>query len=164
MTGVAQAHSAVMRSQTESIERHAVVREAESWIGTPFHHMGRIKGRNGGVDCAYSCAMIYHAALPDRVPALAFGYYAPGWNLSKRGAAPERYLATVTAMPGVREVQEPLPGDLALFHWGLAWAHGAVVVGWPHIIHADMNAGFVALAAANQGRLSRQRARFFSFW
>ena len=150
--------------RTEAEERRAVVREANTWIGTPFHHMGRVKGRTGGVDCAYCCALVYHAALPDRVPAMDFGYYAPTWNMSKKSAAPERYLATVLALPGVCEVAAPSPGDLALFHWGLAWAHGAVVIDWPVIVHADMNAGFVALVLANEGRLARRQRRFFSFW
>ena len=29
--------------------RAAVVKEAESWIGTPFHHAARVKG--AGIDC-----------------------------------------------------------------------------------------------------------------
>jgi cell wall-associated NlpC family hydrolase len=145
-------------------ERRAVIAEARSWEGTPFHHMGRIKGPQGGCDCATSIAAIYHAALPHRVPEMVFGYYAPGWNLSRAGAAAERYLATVQAIPGVREVALPLPGDLVLFHWGLAWAHGAVVVAWPLILHADMSAGKVRGDRADLGRLKRRRVRFFSFW
>jgi cell wall-associated NlpC family hydrolase len=30
--------------------RAAVVAEARSWLGTPFHHQGRVKA--AGVDCA----------------------------------------------------------------------------------------------------------------
>ena len=148
---------------TEQIERHAVVREAESWIGTPFHHMGRLKGRNGGVDCAYSCAMIYHAALPDRVPAMEFGYYAPGWNMSRKGATGERYLSTVQDIPGVREVEKPHGGDLALFRWGLAWAHGAIVVAWPQIIHADMNAGCRDRRSRRSGAAAAPAEALFQF-
>ncbi len=29
----------------EQAQRQAVLSLAESWIGTPFHHQGRIKGR-----------------------------------------------------------------------------------------------------------------------
>ena len=37
--------------------REAVIREAKSWIGTPFHHAARIKG--AGVDCLMLLAEIY---------------------------------------------------------------------------------------------------------
>ena len=30
-------------------QRQRVVAEAETWLRTPYHHMGRIKG--GGIDC-----------------------------------------------------------------------------------------------------------------
>ena len=33
----------------ELAQRLAVVAEAESWLGTPYHHEARIKGH--GVDC-----------------------------------------------------------------------------------------------------------------
>lgn len=32
--------------------RAAIVAEARSWVDTPFHHQGRLKGEKGGVDCA----------------------------------------------------------------------------------------------------------------
>src|SRR5579885_82297 len=154
-------------------ERGAVVAEALSWEGTAFHHMGRRKIRRtadgavadrGGADCAYATLLIYRAAVPQRVPALQFGYYAPTWNLTRAGAAGERYLATVLALPGVREVETPGPGDLALFRWGLAWAHGAVVIQWPMIAHANAEARRFMRDRADQGRLARRPRRFFTFW
>ena len=33
----------------EEREREKLVAEALSWLGTPYHHAGRVKG--GGVDC-----------------------------------------------------------------------------------------------------------------
>jgi hypothetical protein len=33
------------------VQRADVVRMARSYIGTPFHHLGRVKGPNGGIDC-----------------------------------------------------------------------------------------------------------------
>ena len=157
-------------------ERAAVVAEALAWEGTAFHHMGRLKIRRdadgvvldrGGADCAYATLLIYRAALPHRVPAMEFGYYAPTWNLSRESAAGERYLATVTALPGVREVaagEMPGPGDLALFRGGLAWAHGAIVIGWPMIAHANAEAGCFMRDRVDQGRLARRPRRFFTFW
>lgn len=31
--------------------RSQIVAEARTWIGTPWHHQGRLKGPSGGVDC-----------------------------------------------------------------------------------------------------------------
>jgi len=31
--------------------RAQIVAEARTWIGTPWHHQGRLKGPGGGVDC-----------------------------------------------------------------------------------------------------------------
>jgi cell wall-associated NlpC family hydrolase len=159
----------------ERAERAAVVVEALTWLGTAFHHMGRIKikrdsqGRvidRGGADCAYATMMIYHAALPARVPAMEFGYYAAAWNLSRKSAAAETYLATVLGLEHVRETDTPLPGDLVLYRWGLAWAHGAIVMspGWPAIAHASWEAKMFTRDLGDQGRLARRQKRFFSFW
>jgi hypothetical protein len=49
-------------------ERQAVIAEARSWIGTPFHDRARVKG--AGVDCLQLLIASYHAAglLPDLRP------------------------------------------------------------------------------------------------
>jgi hypothetical protein len=70
----------------------------------------------------------------------------------------------VTSLPGVREVAEALPGDLALFRWGLAWAHGAIVLDWPVIAHANAEAQCFMRDRGDQGRLARRPRRFFTFW
>lgn len=158
-------------------ERAAVIREAVSWLGTAFHHRGRVKATRdatgavidkGGVDCAQSIYLIYRAALPARVPeiAAADAHYAFTWNLSKETAGEERYLNTVIAHAREIERDAARPGDLALFRWGLAWAHGAVVMppGWPSIAHANADAGVFMLDRADLGRLARRAARFFTLW
>jgi cell wall-associated NlpC family hydrolase len=155
--------------------RAAIVREALSWLGTAFHHRGRVKAvrdasgaiaDGGGVDCAQSVYLIYRAACPTRVPeiAVADGHYAFQWNLAKATAGEERYLNTVLAH--ARETREPLPGDLALFRWGLAYAHGAIVMppGYPAIAHANANAGLFMLDRADLGRFARRPVRFFTLF
>jgi hypothetical protein len=39
--------------------RAAVIGEAETWLLTPYHHMGRVKG--GGTDCLMLLAEVYEA-------------------------------------------------------------------------------------------------------
>jgi cell wall-associated NlpC family hydrolase len=160
---------------TAVAERAAVVRETLTWRFTAFHHRGRVKATRdehglvldrGGVDCAQSVYLIYRAAVPHLVPEIADAdrHYAFAWNLSKETAHEERYLKTV--LDHAREVAHALPGDLALFQWGLAWAHGAIVVppGWPAIAHANADAGMFMTDRADAGRLKLRRVRFFSLW
>src|ERR1700691_4034620 len=98
---------------TENCERDAVVAEALSWIGTAYHHAGRVKIRRdeagrvverGGADCATATYLIFRAALPARVPEIDLGTWSPQWNLSRQAAEAERYLMTVAGVPGVREL------------------------------------------------------------
>ena len=42
--------------------RNRVCRIARSWLGTPYHHMGRVKG--AGVDCAMFPLEVYREELP----------------------------------------------------------------------------------------------------
>jgi cell wall-associated NlpC family hydrolase len=76
---------------------------------------------------------------------------------------------TVAALPGVRErrgIAELQPGDLVLYRFAHAWAHGAIVVqpGWPAIVHANGTAGMVMRDRGRDGRLARAPIRCFSFW
>ena len=69
-------------------ERAAVVAEARSWLCTPYHHMGRVKG--AGVDCATLLAEAYARAgviAPVEIP-----FYPPDWHLHREA---ERYLGFV---------------------------------------------------------------------
>jgi cell wall-associated NlpC family hydrolase len=55
----------------EMEERLRVVRVAQSWLGTPYHHHAALRGV--GVDCAYLLIEVYAEAevIPRRDP----GYY-----------------------------------------------------------------------------------------
>jgi cell wall-associated NlpC family hydrolase len=88
---------------------------------------------------------------PEPIP-----FYPPDWHLH-RGI--ERYLDGV--MQYAREVAEAEPGDVALFKFGRSFAHGAVVVEWPRLIHAWHNAG-VVYGDASQAPLAPRTVRFFS--
>ncbi len=132
--------------------RGAVLGEAQSWLGTPYHHMGRVRG--AGTDCLMLLAEIYTAVgiiSPVSVP-----FYPPDWHLHRSA---ERYLEGILAY--AREIALPEPGDAALFKFGRCFAHGAVVVGWPRLIHAWHGAG-VIYGDAHQAPLATREVRFFS--
>ena len=113
----------------ERTQRAAVVAEALTWQGTPYHHGGRVKG--AGVDCAMLLAEVYAAV--GLAPRIEPEPYPPDWHLHR---GEQRFLAWVAryAFP----VESPLPGDVAMYRYGRAAAHGAIVIAWPQIIHAHL--------------------------
>lgn len=136
-------------------QRETVVAEARRWIGTPYHHAGRVRG--AGVDCAMLPAEVYAAC--GLVPRLEPEHYPPDWHLHRDA---ERYLAVVTRH--ACEVPEPTgPGDFVAWRWGRCFAHGAIIVRWPEIIHAMIHVG-VVLDHGEQGRLANRARRFFTLW
>jgi cell wall-associated NlpC family hydrolase len=140
---------------TADEQRAAVVTEARTWLNTPYHHAARCKG--AGVDCAMLPAAIYEAV--GLIPAVAVDHYPPDWHLHRDV---ERYLEVVTGH--AREVAAPTgPGDFVLYRWGRCFAHGAIIVDWPEIIHALIDVG-VVLDLGEAGRLAGRDRRFFTLW
>ena len=136
----------------KACKRVAVTREAETWLGTPYHHMGRVKG--AGTDCLMMLAEVYEAA--GVIPHIEVPFYPPDWHLHRDG---ERYLEGV--MQYAHEiVGPPQPGGVALFKFGRCFAHGAIVIEWPRLIHACYSGG-VLYADAEQPLLARRTVRFF---
>jgi len=145
---VSEAHTAVPIDR----RRLAVITEARGWLRTPYHHMGRVKGC--GTDCLMLLAEVYERA--GVVPHIDVPFYAPDWNLHRDA---ERYLGGV--MEYAREVKgSPQQGDVVVFKFGRCFAHGAIVVAWPRLIHAWWNAG-VVYGDADQPPLVGRPARFF---
>ena len=115
----------------EQQERDDFVRCALTYVGTPYHNRGMLKGV--GVDCAtlLVCAgqdagLIGEVTLPQ---------YSAQWHLH-RGS--EKYLATI--LNWAHEVDFPaLKGDIILWRFGRSFSHAAIVIEWPRIVHAYMN-------------------------
>jgi cell wall-associated NlpC family hydrolase len=119
--------------RTEDEARAAVVKEAMEWEGTPYMPCARVKGKNGGVDCLTFVAGVFEAA--GVIDPVVIPHYPRDWHLHQKE---ERY------MNGVREYCNeiegpPLPGDIVLWKFGHCFAHGAIVIKWPMIIHAWAN-------------------------
>jgi len=145
----------------EQNQRLAVLAEARSWLRTPYHHMGRVKG--AGVDCAMLPAEVYAAC--GLIPVQEVEHYPMDWHLHQTG---ERYLAQV--LRHAHEVATPKPGDLVLWRYGRCLAHGAIVLGWPQIIHAVNGLGVLLDDGDSPNILHRSRQRgqrerrFYSLW
>ncbi len=151
----------------ESAQRQAVLAEAESWIGTPFHHQGRVKGPQGGVDCAMLLLEVFLAAgvikggtgVSPAIPG-----YSQQWHLHR---AQERYLEMVRNLGGREIFALPLHGDIAVWKIGRAYSHGAIVLLWPCIIHAaaaPVGACVLDNALSSALNLDRYPVKFFSAW
>jgi NlpC/P60 family len=141
-------------------QRAAVVKEACSWLGTPFHDLARCK--HAGVDCAQFIAGAYENAGVARN--LVIDFYSPQWHLHRDS---ERYIDGLVAN-GAHEISEAdaKPGDIVLFKQGRTYSHGAIVVDWPHIIiHAVKIMRGVCFSDVTRDRfLTSRDRRFFSFW
>ena len=154
---------------TEQEQRAAIVAEARSFEGTLYHHKGTLKIKRdadggvidrGGVDCAWFPFLVYSAVglIPPQTPE-TMESYPPDWYLHRDE---ERYLKTVETF--ARRVDVPGPGDFVLWKVGRLFAHGAIVIDWPLIIHAHRMVGQVTLDQGNGGWLGDKEHLFFSVW
>jgi cell wall-associated NlpC family hydrolase len=133
--------------------RAAIVTEAKSWIGTPFHHEARIKG--AGVDCLQ--LLVGVAQNVGIIGEIKIPHYSPDFHLHRDDETYyEGLLKYLTEIPG-----PPGPGDVALFKLTRIFWHGAIVVEWPRVIHADWNNG-VVWGDVNLKPLRDHPVKFFS--
>jgi cell wall-associated NlpC family hydrolase len=123
-----------------------------SWLRTPYHHMGAVKG--AGVDCAMLLVRVFQDA--GLVPQFDPRPYDMTWHLHR---SEERYLGFI--VQHADEVYRPEPGDIVVYKFGRAYAHGAIVIAWPEIIHAHMSAGNVELADGEKGWLFGRPRRYY---
>ena len=137
--------------------RARVLAEALTWLGTPYHHRGKLKGI--GVDCAQLPLCVYAGAgvLAD----FDTGPYPADWHQHRDE---ERYAAIVLTVG--RELPDPRaarPGDLILWKFGRAYSHGTLLIDRPLVIHASRKDGGVVLAdIARDSEFIGRPARAFS--
>ncbi len=133
--------------------RNKVIEEAKTWLMTPYHHQGRVKGV--GIDCLTLLAEVYErAGVIDHVEP---GNYSQQWMLHR---SEEKYIKGL--MIYCDEIERPGRADIAVWKIGRTYSHGAIVVDWPLIIHAYLPEGFVVYGDASRGELSTRPVRFFS--
>jgi NlpC/P60 family putative phage cell wall peptidase len=134
-------------------ERAAVVAEAITWIGTPYHHHARLKGI--GVDCAQILIAVY-AGL-GLAPEVAPGIYPPDWHLNHSS---ELYLHWLQ-QAGAQRVDSPLPGDVAVFKFGRTFSHGAICVEDGSFIHSYLRLGVIR-SRLTEAPLQGREVQFWS--
>ncbi len=147
----------IIRPQTkEQRERLAVVEEAKTWIGTPYHTNADVKG--AGIDCGMLLVRVY--VDTGVIEPFDPRPYPSQWAFHQKA---ERYLAIVLRF-GKEFPGPPLPGDLAMFKVGNCWAHGVIVIDWPLVIHANPPGVCDYHNIGKDFALSKREIRFFSPW
>lgn len=116
---------------SEAAARERVLAVAETYIGTPFHDHGEVRGV--GVDCATFLKCVFVEA--GIIAPFAIGHYSPQFFLHQ---SEERYLGWMRKFGREVARAEAGPGDVVLYAIGKCFAHGALIdgPGWPSIIHA----------------------------
>ena len=136
--------------------RQRVLAEAESWVGTRFHHMARVKG--AGVDCGQLLLAVYEncGCMPHVNP----GYYPPDFH---RHNDLEWYAGILLEHCVEISNYNLMPADIVLFKMKDAkvFSHGGIIVDYPWIIHAAFAQKRVTKAMADNGWLRALNRRYF---
>jgi len=124
--------------------RKAILAEARSWLGTPYHHKGRVKGV--GADCGGLLYEVYSTQFalepfPDTYPM--------DWALHR---GDEIYLAFIERY--ISETFQLLPADIIVFQYGRTYSHAGIFTERGGVIHAWGRQGF--------GSVRESPMRFFN--
>lgn len=116
-------------SLLEQTQRKSVVAEAISWLRTPWHHMGAVKGV--GVDCGQMVAKVFIEV--GLVEEFSTGYYSMQHHLNRE----EEMIIAIVERFAVPIPEEAIkPGDIVLYKFGKTFSHLGIIVDWPLIVHA----------------------------
>lgn len=140
-----------------------VVTEALEWLGTPYVHNARVKGRKGGVDCGqFVWGVFFNVGLTSP---MSLDTYPRDFMMH---GSEDDYLAIVQARSHEIPSEMAAPGDIVLYRVGRKYAHGAIILnpGWPLVIHSFI--GNRSVGTSNGARLmfshKAPSRRFFSIW
>lgn len=158
----------VFDTAEEATARAAFIIEALSWQGTPFRDCGDIKGPRGAVDCAMlltRCAIDTGLVAPfDPRP------YPPRWHVHRDE---ERFIDWIETRLGAREVEQPRPGDVAVWMFGKTFSHGAILINSVEVVHAWAKAAMVLVSRRDETILTSipvfagsvpRPVRYFDLW
>jgi cell wall-associated NlpC family hydrolase len=152
--------SDVRPPSSEAAQRAAVVAEARSWIGTPYHNCADIKGV--GVDCGMLLVRVFVDL--GLCPPFDPRPYPVDWHLHR---SEERYLGFIFDRGA--ETPEPLPGDVMVLRYGRCYSHGGIVTAARPlcIVHAYYQTRMVVEDEISRNAVladPARKPRFFSYW
>lgn len=135
---------------SSDVTRADVVREALTWVGTPFHDCAGVKG--AGCDCAHLILRTYQAL--GLVPQFDPAPYSPQWFQHRDEP---RFLHKLSDY--AHRVEAPLPGDVVMFKFGRHAAHGGILIAENKIVHA-----YKPFGGVTTGSLDLPRGELHSYW
>lgn len=156
---------------SEETEREAVDLEAQSWVRTPYHHEGRVKG--AGVDCGQ--LLIETFAETGLIARPDTGHYTHDWHMHR---GEERYLSFVEQYASRIDDSElsltdrlaldsrlsVRKGNVLLWRVGRTFSHAAIVSTWPYIIHAYFPSMMVERVSVIGTPMAMRPMRVYSYW
>lgn len=132
------------------LQREAVLKEAQSWLGTPFRDCARVKGPRGGVDCGQFLCCVYASA------GVATIAEPPRYNLQfMLNRIEESYIEELLKYTREIRQEEAVAADVVVLRWGHVYSHGAILLDrWPGpIVHALNPLGVVFNDAQRDARI-----------
>ena len=141
---------------TEAEGRAAVVKEALTWLGTPWAHRARVK--HAGVDCGQLLVGVFEAA------GLVSGIELPEYSEQFMLHRDAEWLLGIVERFAVRVEREPKPADVILYRYGRCLSHAAIVTAWPQVLHAQRGIGVTLDEGVAHYDLARRQAGVWSLW
>lgn len=117
---------------TEAEQRAAIVKEALTWVGTPFVYGACVK--KVGVDCGRFLAATLTAAGVVDIDVAKLPMLPPMWFLHCSAEQYPPIIATYSKEYQLAPNQVPQPGDIVLAKYGRDYAHSVFVLAWPKVI------------------------------
>jgi len=135
-------------------QRQMVITEALTWLNTPYHLNAKIKGV--GVDCGtLLMACFENTGL---IEPASLGTFTPDFHLHRGDEVYINWLKKYC-----HPVKEASSGDIIVYRFGRIFAHGALVIEWPKMIHCYLHRG-VIFGDATDTALQGRKAEIWSFW
>ena len=138
------------------MDREALVAEAKTWLGTPFHHAANLKGV--GADCGqwlYQLFLDCGVISPSEIQP-----YSLSWAVHTDD---NRYIDMIERYALRVADDDTRPGNIIIFKFGRAYSHGALITGWPNIIHIARHDGCCVDDVLNGPLSARERVIYSVF-
>ena len=143
-------------------QRVAIVKEAHSWLGTPYRGHCHFKGPHGGADCGQFLAAVYVEAdvLPESIWSTIPRDYSLQVSMHQEST---EYIDLISRFFRLIPESEVLPGDVVVYKFGFAYAHAAIIIDWPaHVIHSFGRHGVSGAHGKKTPKFHRAQRLFFT--
>lgn len=135
--------------------REAIIKEALTWVKTPWHHRACVKG--AGVDCVFLLVGVFNQVGLTKIVDADIPYYPQDIMMHQNN---ETVLDAISKYG--HEVITPKPGDVAVWKFGRIFSHAAIIVDWPMIVHAHQRTGLVVIDDGLNVEFAKREVKFFS--